>query len=469
MKAKLKYNFILVSALIALLILILYFICKLRPTFDDWTYITTPDNGKDICRNILPFWSYWRPFDAILGLILSWCHSLFPYLNHIIIFIYHIGCTILIYKTGKKIGYNNIALIVCTTTYFIYPGVLGTVFSIDSTNQASSQFWGLAGLYIYLSSFRHRTFYWIICTIISILCKENGMVWILIPPVISYTFNGDRKNVIIKHIFIGIAISILYFIIRYNLPSESVDINKAYINWNITKKARELFKFIMLTWIPVDHISILHTPSRNIILSLVTTLLVIPFLYITYFAQRKHLFDIKYAILFICIFIASSPHLLTFFTTMHAYTCVTFVSLCFGYLVNYVQNKKTIIITYSMFVLSCFITDIHHWIKAYESGMDGYKMAKEAIEGTKKATDKVKLIVIKDNYPKYSSFAVIPVYSFGWGNAARNYTDYAWPKYIDSVDLDEEDITDKVISQAFEEGYRVIWIAYKNNIKVIEK
>ena len=76
---------------------------------------------------------------------------------------------------------------------------------------------------------------------------------------------------------------------------------------------------------------------------------------------------------------------------------------------------------------------------------------------------------IKDNYPKYISFAVIPVYSFGWGNAARNYTDYAWPKYIDSVDLDEEDITDKVISQAFEEGYRVIWIAYKNNIKVIEK
>ena len=108
MKAKLKYNFILVSALITLLILILYFICKLRPTFDDWTYITTPDNGKDICRNILPFWSYWRPFDAILGLILSWYHSLFPYLNHIIIFIYHIGCTIFIYKTGKKIGYNNI-------------------------------------------------------------------------------------------------------------------------------------------------------------------------------------------------------------------------------------------------------------------------------------------------------------------------------------------------------------------------
>lgn len=413
MKNKIRYNLILISTIITLLI-ILFFICKLKPTFDDWSYITTPDNGKNICRNILPFWNYWRPFDGILGLILSWHHSLFPILNHLLIYIYHIGCTYLIYRIGQKFGYKNIALIICTTTYFIYPGVLGTVFSIDSTNQASSQFWGLAALYVYLSSFRHRTIYWVICTIISILCKENGMVWILIPPIISYIFNGDRKYVIIKHIIIGISISILYFIIRYNLPSDNVDINNAYINWNITKKTKELFKFIVLTWIPVDHISILHTPSRNVILFIITTLLVLPFLYMTYFVQRKHLFEIKYVILFICIFIASSPHTLTFFTTMHSYTCVTFVSLSFGYLVNYIQKQKIIIITYSVYVLSCFITDFHHWIKTYESGMDGYNMAKEAIEGTNKPTDKVKLIVIKDNYPKYGSFALIPVYSFGW-------------------------------------------------------
>ena len=64
---------------------ILYAITLLLPTFDDWTYYTTPYFGTLTLNNLLPERSWWRPFDVIFGWVLGRDYRLFPLLNHIFV------------------------------------------------------------------------------------------------------------------------------------------------------------------------------------------------------------------------------------------------------------------------------------------------------------------------------------------------------------------------------------------------
>ena len=56
--------------------LVLYLLCMILPVHDDWSYFTTPffEFGYDFVDRILPYWSYWRPFDGLLGI----CIELIP-------------------------------------------------------------------------------------------------------------------------------------------------------------------------------------------------------------------------------------------------------------------------------------------------------------------------------------------------------------------------------------------------------
>ena len=50
----------------------LLLVCMLLPTFDDWTYMTTPYFGDWFsAERVLPNQNYWRPFDALFGSVLG--------------------------------------------------------------------------------------------------------------------------------------------------------------------------------------------------------------------------------------------------------------------------------------------------------------------------------------------------------------------------------------------------------------
>ena len=48
--------------------IVVYGLLSLLPTFDDWTYLTSPYFGN-LSDIIIPVGNYWRPFDACIGAV----------------------------------------------------------------------------------------------------------------------------------------------------------------------------------------------------------------------------------------------------------------------------------------------------------------------------------------------------------------------------------------------------------------
>ena len=78
--------------------LVLFLLCQLQPTFDDWTYYTVPQTSALKLTELLPDGNYWRPFDVLFGHILGLDYHLFPTLNHTFILLGHILNTYLVYR-----------------------------------------------------------------------------------------------------------------------------------------------------------------------------------------------------------------------------------------------------------------------------------------------------------------------------------------------------------------------------------
>ena len=80
--------------------------------------------------------------------------------------------------------------------------------------------------------------------------------------------------------------------------------------------------------------------------------------------------------------------------------------------------------------------DLHLWHESLLSGLVGKEMAQEAIRKTGKPINNVYVIIIEDDYPKLSSFCVIPNEAFGWGIAAKHETNYQWPEMIKDTTIE---------------------------------
>ena len=93
-------------------------------------------------------------------------------------------------------------------------------------------------------------------------------------------------------------------------------------------------------------------------------------------------------------------------------------------------------------------------------------MAKEAIAATPVPVNRVKILAIEDDYPKLSSFCVIPYDAFGWGEAAKYETCYLWPEYIDNIVVSQQDKKKlpHMAKEAYSEGYDWVWVVEKDSV-----
>jgi hypothetical protein len=101
-------------------------------------------------------------------------------------------------------------------------------------------------------------------------------------------------------------------------------------------------------------------------------------------------------------------------------------------------------------------------------------MAREAIQKTGKPMKSVYLIIIEDDYPKLSSFCVIPNEAFGWGIAAKYETNYQWPEVIQDTTIERSaDALRKATNLGLEtlnkQQYDCIWIVDHEHIDVIKR
>jgi len=130
--------------------------------------------------------------------------------------------------------------------------------------------------------------------------------------------------------------------------------------------------------------------------------------------------------------------------------------------------------SFGLFVIVSVAIDIHLIDASIKSGQIGKQMAREAIQKTGEPVNKVYVIIIKDDYPKLSSFCVIPNEAFGWGIAAQYETDYQWPEVIQDTTIERSaDAFRKAKELGLErlnkQQYDCIWIVDHEHIDVVKR
>ena len=444
------------------------------PTFDDWTSLISPSFEPLFSKERFLFYGYhWRPFDSIFGWIVGLNpHFLFPTLNHICVVMGHFACTIFVYWLTTILKFNNIAKNFATFFFFITPATLATTLAVDGLNQTYANVWGMMALIIYLTLKGTKKYVlWITIVAIATLCKENGLMWIIISPIFAFGFDYIETKKLKKDLIIGCTIICVYALLIVLLPS-NIEIHPEYVP-TVTKVIKDIFKFLLTTFICVDFVSLLHEPSRNLMIAIFTLLLSSPFLYCIYIKIIKLIQSKTIVSLLLCLLIAVTPHIFTVYSMMHTYAGLGIVAVIIAYIIN--SYDKTIFLkwTFLSFIVSAIFIDIHLWRESVQSGLIGKEMAQEIIKKTGLPVNSAYFIVIDDNYPKMSSFCVIPSEAVGWGIAVQYENNYQWPKIIQDTlierQIDSEQIAEGIaLRKINNKQVDCAWIINHKKIKVIK-
>ena len=407
------------------------------PTFDDWTSLIAPSFEPFFSKERFLFYGYhWRPFDSTFGYIVGLQPQLlFPLLNHVCVVMGHACGALLIYLLARKLALGAFSSNLAALFFFLSPGMLATVLAVDGLNQTYANLWALVSTLLYMSLSGWRKYAsWLLFLSIATLCKENALMYALIAPALAYAFNKTSFSTFRKDIIVGIALMSAYAMAILLLPS-NITIHPEYVP-GISKSIKDVFKFLLTTWLAVDFVSLLHAPSRNLLIAGVTLLLSLPLVGFVFVRNMKLFLQKRLLILVACHFIAVAPHIFTVFSMMHTYAGLPFAALIIAVVID--QSKPSTLLTsiLTCFFLAALFVDVHIWYKSYQSGLVGKEMAQQAIVKTNGTPQNVYIVIIADDYPRLSSFCVVPSDAFGWGRAVLHETNYQWPIQLNDTTIE---------------------------------
>lgn len=452
---------------------ILLGLITLLPTFDDWTYLTTPyafDKEESFFYQLRPHDSYWRPFDALFGYVLSFVPSWFPALNHIAIYGAHLGSTILIYRFCKLLDFERLPQNIATVFFFLSPATLGTVLSVDGLNQTYAQFWGLAATYTYMKGGRWHTPLWLMMTVFALLSKENGIAFMAIAPALAWAFRKSDGRRCMKDFGWAVLVAAVYVALRLTLQLDNF-IHPAYLDHSIGRVTKNICVFLGMSWMPIDYAALIHPLHRDYLLVAITFCLTMPFMLRVYLPGMKHLRQRQVLGLLFAVVAAASFHLVTMFTMMHPYSSLGMLALLTGYLIQIMGNRKWVAPLFGLFIISSVFTDLHHWYASYLSGKMGEDMTLQTIRKSKLHPKSVYLINVDRGETKYSSFWVIPYDSFGWGIGVQFHNRFEWPKEIcDTIIYDDSQAAIRQTMNCPEaKKYQAVWYVHGDTVDVIKQ
>lgn len=75
----------------------------------------------------------------------------------------------------------------------------------------------------------------------SVLSKDNGLAWAIVPPIMAFTFDKIDKHTLKKDLAFGFGIAISYAVIRLTIPSTYVKMAVMRKMWSVyTVESRDL-------------------------------------------------------------------------------------------------------------------------------------------------------------------------------------------------------------------------------------
>ena len=317
-----------------------------------------------------------------------------------------------------------------------------------------------------------RPWQWLLCVGIAVLSKENGLAWAVVPPVIAYAFQQVCLRQTFRHIGYGLLIALAYFLIYgivYFSGISGIEYAEEYTNATLLSHVKDFVQLMAYTWVPVDYMSIVYAPTRNLFVAAITLLLSLPFLLLL--ATRYKLLKTRQLLLLIlCFFILVSPHLITVVSIMHNYAALSIAALIIAFIVSQVNNKKLLIVSFTLFLAAAIFTDIHHYKAANQSGLLSKRMALLAISKADRPLQRVTCINIDNpDEPRYSNFCVRPVDAFAWGLSVRHYSHYAWKTSVSEINLSQYDAQQvkSLADSALQAGSEAVWVVGNSNEPLI--
>lgn len=455
------------------------------PTFDDWTTLVSPNRDPDFLKYFLPFGPTWRPFDAIMGYVNGIDSRLYPALNHLLVVTAHTLSAWLVWLVLREGGVKRTARGVATAFFFLSPCMLATVLSVDALGQSYSHLFGMAAVYAYLrTSGRRRVALWLTLTALATFSKDNGLAWVIVPPIIAFAFRRETARDMWRHIAVGLAFAAIYAAVRLSFPAvDNGNHEHAEEMVSLASKVSGTAKWLGYTFTATDFLALFHKPSRNIILVLLTFALSLPFLACLLWPKKSsakteeqnpaHAAP-RVAVLCAAMVVVASPNLLIAMSLMNTYCSLGVAAIIIGCLADRAiraRGSQSLRAAFALYLVAAIVTDVHHWYMAWQTSLTGLRLAREVVSLTGKPVEKAYSVSLKDDYPKYSSFCVPADEAYGWGRSVMQVTDYQWPKQLNDTTIDETEASDTLImtlaKKKLSQGYDCVWIVGKDKVEIV--
>lgn len=445
---------------------VLWAVCGILPTFDDYTSLQSPWWVQIANPGYFFPDSVRRPFDALLGAIVGWQPALFPTLNHVLIILGHTANAVLVYVLCRRLQLGATATNIATLFFFFSPATLGATLACDGFNQTCAQLWGLLALWTYLH--RHGGSLWLLCVVMAVLSKENGLAWAVVPPLVAYTFQLTSRRKAIHDTCKGLLLAAAYVAVFATLAyTGMLKYSGEYSETTLLSHVKDFVQLMVYTWVPLDYMSAVYAPTRNLTIVAITALMSLPFLLIL--AIRLWQTGMRRQLLLVaCFFILVSPHLITVVSIMHNYAALSVAAVIVAVLLSSHPSGSKLFtnfnlqsLLFTLYLAAALFTDVHHYLAARDSGLLGKHLAMQAIEAADRPLQRAFVISIDDpEEPQYSNFCVRPADAFAWGLSVRHYTGYAWKTAFTEAQFDHYDPgqVKAVADSALHAGCEAVWV-----------
>ena len=230
---------------------------------------------------------------------------------------------------------------------------------------------------------------WLLCSLLSVFAKESGYVWFLFPPFIVWSIGKERFNDVIRHLLCACLVFVFYLVSRFMLSDSFHLENNVYMELTATRLLRNLTLLLGMTFYPIDYASLIHPQHRHLAVVVITGVLPLPFLWLL---LRSYRWQKPLIVLLLSFFIGAFVNLMTVFSAMHCYAILPFVTLMIALLCERIKNKKVLIVSALLYLLTAFFTLLHHGYASFLSGRMGEQMAKSIVSQCDRPVNKVMVI-----------------------------------------------------------------------------
>lgn len=479
----------------------------ISPLGDDWYYKTAP-NIHFTLQDLLPARSFWRPFDAVFGMITGFVPRLFPYINRICVIFGHILNVYLLKKilellnikntrrskaaedstnsgqiaeNSEKMGRFTLHPLSFAILFAMFSSsVYATVLSPDALNQVFSLLFGLLGIYLYLKD--QNTVKYIIMSAISLFWKESGIVWICIIPFIDIMFSVKRikdlykdRSVlkrIIKSAVIAVLFVIIYFTARFTLFGAITlgsSGGKHALSFFSPKTVKNFINIFANALSGLDTIALFVKPVNYILLG-ITALLSVIFAVIVLWAfisKIKNKEDmLPLFTMIVTALVTTLPHVIMGQAgEMHVYPTVFMIAAVFAFLFKKVKISGKALCAGMLSIFIAFgISGVHKLVAIYEYSNCVKELTEEMHEIYD--PDKSLLVISADQKSGYSVYSQSAAYGSYYGYSLKPY--YGWKelKLEHEVTKGQEELDECI--EMNRDKYDVIWVISDDRITVVD-